>query len=156
MLDAVMSEPDQPERRRAERVPVNHELGEGLGEGGTWVSDLSSTGVFVHTDEPIPVGSIIDLRFTVLLDDPVVIEVQARVVRHGQDPRGLGVEFIEPSDDNRARIEAVLERRRPVDSGAPLDAGSAPAGAAQPLGAGSFYFRPPGESAANLPVRDDD
>lgn len=112
-----MSEPD--ERRRGERIPINHEFESG-GPGSTWVSDLSHGGVFVHTEELLPVGSTIELRFTILIDDPVVIEAFGKVVRHSHKPRGMGVEFAAMRPEMTLRIEDVLARRRPLDSGAPL------------------------------------
>ncbi len=107
----------EDERRRGERIPINDEFG---ANGGTWVSDLSRGGVFVHTDELVPVGSTVDLRFTILIDDPVVIEAHAKVVRHSHTPRGMGVQFVELAAPMRARIDELLARRQPLDSGAPL------------------------------------
>src|SRR5690606_34130364 len=106
------------ERRRGERIPINHEFESG--DGGTWVSDLSLGGVFVHTEELLPVGSTIELRFTILIDDPVVIEAFGKVVRHSHKPRGMGVEFAAMRPEMNQRIEDVLARRQPLDSGAPL------------------------------------
>jgi len=111
-----VSGPD--ERRRGERIPINHEFESG--DGGTWVSDLSLGGVFVHTEELLPVGSTIELRFTILIDDPVVIEAFGKVVRHSHKPRGMGVEFAAMRPEMNQRIEDVLARRQPLDSGAPL------------------------------------
>jgi hypothetical protein len=113
----------EDERRRGERVPINDEFSSLDGPdhaGGTWVSDLSLGGVFVHTDELIPVGSMVDLRFTILVDDPIVIEAFGKVVRHSHKPRGIGVEFAAMSPETQLRIEDILARRRPLDSGAPL------------------------------------
>lgn len=112
-----MSESD--ERRRGERIPINHEFDSGA-RASTWVSDLSLGGVFVHTDELLPVGATIELRFTVLIDDPVVIEAFGKVVRHSHKPRGMGVQFAAMRPEMSLRIEDVLARRRPLDSGAPL------------------------------------
>ncbi len=108
----------EDERRRGDRVPINDEFARL--DGSTWVSDLSLGGVFVHTAELLPVGSMIDLRFSILLDDPLVIEAYGRVVRHSHKPRGMGVQFAALSGETSARIEQVLARRRPLDSGAPL------------------------------------
>ena len=105
------------DRRHGERVPVNEELSTA---GSTWVSDLSLGGVFVHSGTPLPIGSPIELRFSLLLDDPVVIAALGTVVRHSNDPVGMGVQFTSLEPLMRARIEAVLERQRPIDSGAPL------------------------------------
>jgi hypothetical protein len=110
------------DRRRAERIPINDEFARygGGGPGSTWVSDLSPTGVFVHTDELLPVGVHLELRFTVVLDDPVVLEAVAKVVRHSHKPRGMGVAFVQISPEMTERIAEVLAEHQPLDSGAPL------------------------------------
>ncbi|MCX4248006.1 PilZ domain-containing protein [Paraliomyxa miuraensis] len=107
------------ERRRAERVPINTEFA--AMPSATYISDLSEYGVFVHTSAPSPLGSTIKLCFTVLLDDPVIVEAEGRVVRHQYEPAvGMGIEFTDLSPDMIERINAVMERQQPVDSGPPL------------------------------------
>jgi hypothetical protein len=81
------------DRRRGERHPINPEFA-ALEPGRlTYVSNLSEYGVFIHTRVRLPVGAAVDLRFTVLLDDPVVIHGPGRVVHHQDEPRGMGVAF---------------------------------------------------------------
>jgi hypothetical protein len=74
----------------------------------TPVSDLSETGVQVHTGERLPIGSIIDLRFTVFPEEPILFEGRGRVVRYTEDPPGMGVEFIELSDSARDVVRKIL------------------------------------------------
>jgi len=113
-----MTRGDKPgERRRAERVPVNAEFNEAA---TTYVSDLSQTGVFVHTAQDLPIGTPITLRFTVLLDDPVAIVARGTVVRQQADPPGLGIAFVELSPEMLLRIDDVISHRRPRDLGPPL------------------------------------
>ncbi|NVB38798.1 PilZ domain-containing protein [Pseudenhygromyxa sp. WMMC2535] len=119
-----MSE-DGSERRRDERVDINREFDEldvapSGAPGSTWVSNLSISGVFVHTLERPEIGEQIELRFTIMLDDPVIVDVFGKVVRHSEDPPGMGVEFESVDDEAREAIESSLERLRPRDSGAPL------------------------------------
>jgi Tfp pilus assembly protein PilZ len=113
---------DEPtdERRRAERVPINEEFSSDGSDGSTWVSDLSIGGVFVHTSELLPIGMIVELRFTVLLDDPLVIEAVGKVARHSRRPSGIGVQFSTLAPQMRERVEQVLARQRPLDSGEPV------------------------------------
>jgi len=119
-----MTRGDKPgERRRAERVPVNAEFTEAA---TTYVSDLSQTGVFVHTAQELPIGTPISLRFTVLLDDPVAIVARGRVVRHQSYPPGLGIAFVELSPEMLLRIDDVISHRRPRDLGPPLPKAGAP------------------------------
>ena len=116
-----MGEADD-ERRGGDRIPINDEFArlDPSASSSTWVSDLSLGGVFVHTQALLPVGSMIELRFTILVDDPVVIEAFGKVVRHSRKPRGMGVAFAAISPDMTQRIEEVLAHQRPLDSGAPL------------------------------------
>jgi hypothetical protein len=120
VADNEPTDPSGAERRRDERVLVNNEFSRLADEAATWVSDLSEGGVFVHSREQLPIGSLIELRFTVLLDDPIVIEATGTVVRHSLHPRGMGVAFAGVSDEMVDRIREVLERRRPHDPGRPL------------------------------------
>jgi Tfp pilus assembly protein PilZ len=108
---------ESDERRRSERVPINEEFSN---DGSTWVSDLSIGGVFVHTNELLPIGMVVELRFTVLLDDPLVIEAVGKVMRHSRRPSGIGVQFSTLAPHMRERVEQVLARQRPIDSGEPV------------------------------------
>lgn len=105
-------------RRRAERVMVNAEFGDL--RDVTYVSDLSEHGVFVHTADLLPIGTEIALRFTVVLEDPVVILGRGRVVRHQSAPRGMGIEFVQLAPETMLRLADVVSRSRPQDLGAPL------------------------------------
>ncbi|MBC7975499.1 MAG: PilZ domain-containing protein, partial [Myxococcales bacterium] len=92
------------DRRRGERHPINPEFA-ALEPGRlTYVSNLSEYGVFIHTRVRLPVGAAVDLRFTVLLDDPVVIHGPGRVVHHQDEPRGMGVAFVNLSAVMQLRV----------------------------------------------------
>lgn len=108
------------DRRRAERASVNAEF-ESL-TAATFISDLSELGVFVQTNRRTPVGTVVQLNFTVLLDDPVVLSARGRVVRHQADPPGMGIEFVQPSPELLLRIHDVVSRQRPRELGAPIGA----------------------------------
>lgn len=91
------------ERRRSERFEVNAEFAELEPGSVAYVSNLSEHGVFLNTRTRLPVGSALDLRFTILLDDPVVISGAGRVVHHKDEPRGMGIAF--------ANLDAVMQLR---------------------------------------------
>jgi hypothetical protein len=57
-----------------------------------------------------PLGAIIDLCFIVFEDDPVLFRAVGRVVRHQDDPRGMGVEFEQLDDANIRIVEEILRR----------------------------------------------
>lgn len=92
------------ERRRGERYQVNAEFAELEPGSISFVSNLSETGVFITTRARLPVGAAIDLRFTVLLDDPVVISGTGRVVHLQDEPRGMGVAFHNLSAEMQLRV----------------------------------------------------
>lgn len=120
-LFVVVSEKDK-NRRRGARVPMNVALSEGDPRATTPVSDLSVTGVFVHTEERLPLGSDIELRFTVFPDEPVLFECQGRVVRHGDDPPGMGVEFVRLDGSNKEVLHEILIRHEAQRRRNPLPA----------------------------------
>lgn len=101
---------EHDDRRRAERIVVNDEFAR-LPEA-TYISDLNEYGVFVHTRQPPAVGALVDLRFTVLMEDPIVLEARGRVVRHSRDPRGMGVEFTALSPEGMLRINDILTQQQ--------------------------------------------
>jgi hypothetical protein len=110
---------DASDRRRAARIPVNAEFASM--PSATYISDLSEYGVFVHTPNPSPRGTKLKLRFTVLLDDPVIVEGEGRVVRQQYEPvSGMGIEFSDLTPEMILRINDVVSRQRPRDLGPPL------------------------------------
>jgi hypothetical protein len=115
----MASDQDEPDRRRAARIPINAEFASM--PTATFISDLSEFGVFVHTHAPSPRGTRLRLRFTVLLDDPVIIEGEGRVVRQQYEPvSGMGIEFTELAPEMILRIDDVVSRQRPLELGPPL------------------------------------
>lgn len=103
-----------PNRRREARVRVNREF-ESLEEFiSEYVSDISRTGVFIRSDDPLPVGTKVDLRFTVILDEIEIIEGIGEVVRvvlpGGKEPPGMGVVFIELTSYSERLLARLLVR----------------------------------------------
>ena len=116
-----MGEGEEDERRRGERIPINEEFATIGGETEMWVSNLSQAGAFVRTAKLLPLGETIELRFTVLIDDPVVIEVLGRVVRHSTSPSGMGVEFVRLRPEMVLRIQDALSRQRMPGAWPPIE-----------------------------------
>ncbi|MEZ4394572.1 MAG: PilZ domain-containing protein [Polyangiales bacterium] len=99
----------EPERRRlAARLRVNHDFEPFEGIIDAFVTDLSATGAFVRTRAAMPVGSRVDLYFTVLHAEMECVEGVGEVVRTQEDPPGVGVVFVELTPASRAVIERVL------------------------------------------------
>lgn len=109
-----MTDPERPSRRQAERVVVNHEfrsIEEFISE---YVSDISRTGVFIRTDDPLPVGTKVDLRFTVIDEDFETVEgigEVTRVVPPGEPAPGMGVVFVELTNASQGLVERMLTRK---------------------------------------------
>lgn len=98
-----MSE-DRPEHRGFVRVEKRLVL-EYRANGAPFralVTDLGEGGAFVDTPGPLPPGT--DLTFTLDLDDAMEpITGRARVAWR-QETVGMGIEFLDLSDDDRQRL----------------------------------------------------
>ncbi len=111
-MSTIEYEDENDERRRAERFPINYEFSSLPPGSVIHVSNISETGGFIQSRQRLPKGTTVDLRFTVLLDDPVVIAATGRVVYHGDDPRGMGVEFSDVSPEMALRLADVVSQAR--------------------------------------------
>jgi uncharacterized protein (TIGR02266 family) len=118
-------------RARDRRVDINLEF-DSLDHLLTeYLTNISRSGAFIRTRDPWPVGSRLRLRFTVMADDPEILEGVAEVVRVSERPRGMGVEFVELSEQSKRIIDRVLAKRGPKRGGKPEspdpdDSGSGP------------------------------
>jgi Tfp pilus assembly protein PilZ len=94
--------------RKNERVTINKEFDSFDQFIKEYVTNISRSGAFIKTAEPLPIGSEVDLRFTVIMDDIETIEGVDTVVRVDSDPPGMGVVFKELSSYSRGLIEKLL------------------------------------------------
>ena len=78
---------------RSERVTTNQEFAAVEQHLSEYVTDLSRTGAFIRSKDPLPVGTRVNLKFSVLLDEIEVIEGVGEVVRVQRSPQGMGVIF---------------------------------------------------------------
>lgn len=76
-----------------------------------YVTNISQTGVFIKTKTPLAIGTKVDLRFTVIMDDIETIEGLGEVVRVQDDPPGMGVVFRELSSYSQDLIGKLLVQR---------------------------------------------
>ncbi|HEY3496741.1 MAG TPA: PilZ domain-containing protein [Polyangiaceae bacterium] len=96
------------ERRHGDRVTINKQFDSFDQFVREYVANLSGTGAFVRTDTPLPVGTEIALKFSVVLDGVETIEGVGVVVRVENDPPGMGVVFKELGAYSRKLIERML------------------------------------------------
>ena len=73
-----------------------------------YVTNISRSGVFIKTKQPLPVGTTVNLRFSVIMDDVESIEGEGEVVRVETDPPGMGVVFRNLSKYSQTLIEKLL------------------------------------------------
>ena len=96
------------ESRKNERVTINKEFDSFDQFIQEYVTNISRTGAFIKTDTPLPIGTEVNLRFTVIMDDIETIEGLGRVVRVETNPPGMGVVFLELSKYSAQLIEKLL------------------------------------------------
>ena len=83
------------ERRKYTRQPVNDEFATIVGHMAEYVEDVSIGGVFLRCDDPLPVGTHVQLRFSILGDNVQTIEGVGEVVnQRSGDKIGMGIRFV--------------------------------------------------------------
>ena len=108
--DAKDDEDPEGARREA-RVTINKEFESYDAFIHEYVTNISRTGVFIRSKTPLAIGTKVNLRFTVIMDDIETIEGIGEVVRVHDDPAGMGVVFTELSGYSKTLIEKLLTQR---------------------------------------------
>jgi type IV pilus assembly protein PilZ len=82
-----------------------------------WTTNISRGGLFLRTEEPLPVGTRVKLLLS-LPDMPAPFELMAQVVRvhepgrgNGEE-RGMGLEFVDVGEEKQAQLEHFVEKLR--------------------------------------------
>jgi uncharacterized protein (TIGR02266 family) len=96
--------------RISERVTINKEFSSFDAFLQEYVTNISRDGVFIKSKTPLPVGTLVDLRFTVIMDDIETVEGTGEVVR--VEEGGMGLRFKEISQYSKALIDRLLTGRR--------------------------------------------
>ena len=97
------------ETKREDRVTINKEFESFDAFIQEYVTNISRTGVFIRAQTPLAVGTRVNLRFTVIMEDIETIEGIGEVVRVEKD--GMGVVFRELSAHSKDLIDKLLTRR---------------------------------------------
>ncbi len=105
----------QPKSRRKEhRIQVNREFASVDEFITEYVNNISRNGAFIRSDDPLPVGTRVALKFSVIADELETIEGVGEVVRvvppGGREPAGMGVVFTELNKYSRDLIERLITR----------------------------------------------
>src|SRR5271166_741269 len=102
---------DDADKRTGDRVTINKEFESFDAFIQEYVTNISRTGVFIKSQTPLAVGTRVNLRFTVIMDDIETIEGVGEVMRVEKDPPGMGVVFRELSTFSKDLIEKLLVQR---------------------------------------------
>lgn len=103
---------DTPVKRAEERLTINKEFESFDAFIQEYVTNISRTGVFIKSQTPLPIGTEVNLRFTVIMEDIETIEGLGVVVRVEENPAGMGVVFRELNAYSRDLIDKLLTRAR--------------------------------------------
>jgi len=98
-------------RRQDTRVTINKEFESFDAFVDEYVTNVSRSGAFIRRDVDLPVGTLINLKFTVIMDDIETIEGTGKVVRRQTEPKGVGVVFTEISHHSKHLLERLLTAR---------------------------------------------
>jgi uncharacterized protein (TIGR02266 family) len=101
------------DQRRHQRLNINEAFSSIDDFIAEYVTDISRGGVFIRSKQPLPMGTKVNLKFSVILDDFETIEGEGEVVRvvdTGEHP-GMGVLFTQLTPESRTIIEELVRRR---------------------------------------------
>jgi uncharacterized protein (TIGR02266 family) len=105
---------DEKDKRGGDRLTINKEFESFEAFVQEYVTNISRTGVFIKSQSAPAVGTLVNLRFTVIMEDIETIEGIGEVVRVEKDANGItgmGVVFRELSAYSKDLIEKLLVRR---------------------------------------------
>jgi uncharacterized protein (TIGR02266 family) len=95
-------------KRREERLTINKEFESFDAFVHEYVTNISRSGAFVRSQQPLPVGTEVNLKFTVIMDEVQHIEGIGKVVRVETDPPGMGVVFTSLSAYSESLLAKLL------------------------------------------------
>lgn len=102
---------DDDKKRKNERLTINKEFESFDAFVHEYVTNISRTGVFVKSKQPLPIGTRVNLKFTVIMDDIETIEGVGEVVRVEHDPPGMGVVFTQLTGYSEKLLEKLLVQK---------------------------------------------
>ncbi len=110
-LSAALDAMSASERRGAARRTINRAFASIEQFLSQYATDVSAEGCFLRSREVLPVGTAVDLRFTVAGDDLLIVEGQGEVVRVASGGgRGMGLRFTQLTPAGRASLQRILAR----------------------------------------------
>ena len=105
----MVDDSNEQDMRRADRITINKEFESFDAFIEEYVTNISRSGVFIRSKSPLEVGTKVNLRFTVIMDDIETIEGTGEVVR--VDDSGMGIVFRDLTGYSKNLIERLLVQR---------------------------------------------
>lgn len=102
---------------RAERVTINREFVSVDAFIHEYVANVSHSGAFIRSKDPLPVGTTVNLKFTIIMDDLETIEGIGEVVR--VEPHGMGVVFTSLTVHSQDLLERIMTREASLATATP-------------------------------------
>jgi hypothetical protein len=109
------SKPDSipvEEKRRHGRVTINKEFDSFDAFIQEYVTNISRSGLFIRARQQLPVGTKVNLKFTVIMGDIETIEGTGEVVRVSDG--GMGVVFRDLTSYSKTLLENLLVLREKI------------------------------------------
>ncbi len=107
---------DGDKQRREARMTINKEFESFDAFVHEYVTNVSRSGAFVRSQTPLAIGTEVNLKFTVIMDEVESIEGTGKVVRVETDPPGMGVVFTELNEYSQRLISRLLTQRLPISA----------------------------------------
>jgi hypothetical protein len=102
-------------KRSSERVTINKEFESFEAFIHEYVTNISQSGVFIRSQNPLPVSTEVNLKFTVIMDTIETIEGTGEVVRLETNPPGMGVVFKKITKYSKDLINRLLTKQTTND-----------------------------------------
>ncbi|MEO6953003.1 MAG: PilZ domain-containing protein [Polyangia bacterium] len=96
---------------RADRIQINLEFASVEAFINEYVANISHSGVFIRSKDPLPIGTRVALKFTVIMDELETIEGIGEVVRSTTRPSGMGVVFVELTEYSQGLVAKLITQR---------------------------------------------
>jgi uncharacterized protein (TIGR02266 family) len=101
-------------QRKDKRIVINREFRDVDQFIVEYVQNISQSGAFIKSEQPLPVGTPVTLRFTVIMDELETIEGEGTVVRvvepGGPAAPGMGVVFTQLTTHSERLLAKLLTR----------------------------------------------
>ena len=97
---------------REDRVTINKEFASVDSFINEYVVNVSRSGAFIRSKTPLPVGTMVNLKFTIIMEDLETIEGIGEVVRVTRG--GMGVVFTKLSVHSHALLAKLMIKHAPT------------------------------------------